>query len=82
LEKHQTRRTSLDELADLWGAATFTGWRADKWASFRAEVEGVLADGGELWEWESDGFRSFAGVCGVAVVRDGAWVRERQLGRS
>jgi hypothetical protein len=82
LDKQLNRRTSLDELAELWGAATFTGWRADKWVAFRAEVEGVLAGGGELWEWESDGFRSLAGVCGVAVVRGGAWVREWQLGRS
>jgi hypothetical protein len=82
LEKHLTHRTSLDELADLWGAATFTAPAAQRWAALRAEVEGVLAGGGELWEWESDGFRSFRGVCGVAVVRAGAWVWERQLGRS
>jgi hypothetical protein len=82
LEKHLTRRTSLDELAEVWGAATFTGWRADRWAAFRAEVEAALAGGGELWEWESDGFRSFRGVCGVAVVRGSAWAREWQLGKS
>ncbi len=82
MEKHLTRRTSPDELAELWGATTFTGWRADRWAAFRCEVEVCLARGGELWEWESDGFRSFRGVCGVAVVREGAWVREWQLGKS
>jgi hypothetical protein len=82
MEKHLTRRTSLDELAELWGAATFTGPAAHRWAALRAEVERCLSVGGELWEWESDGLRSFRGVCGVAVVRDNVWVREWQLGRS
>ncbi len=82
MQKHLTRLTSLDELAELWGAATFTGPAAQRWAVLRAEVEGALAGGGDLWEWESDGFRSFRGVCGVAVVRGGAWVREWQLGKS
>ena len=82
VEKHLTRRTSLDELAELWGAPTFTGLPAKRWAIFRSEVEHALASGGELWEWESDGFRSFRGACGVVVVRDGAWIQEWQLGKS
>lgn len=82
MDKHLTRCVTLDELAELWGAATFTGRAAQRWAALRAEIKRCLAAGGELWEWESDGFRSFRGVCGVAVVRDGSWVWEWQLGRS
>ena len=82
LEKNLTRCTSLNELADLWGTAKWTGPAVQKWNALRAEVTECLAAGGDLWEWESDGFRSFAGVCGLAVVRDGMWVREWQTGRS
>lgn len=82
MEKHLIRRTTLDEMAESWGANTFNDWRAEKWVALRREVEACLASGGELWEWESDGFRSFAGVSGAAVIRDGEWVGEWQLGRS
>jgi hypothetical protein len=82
MERHLTRRTTLDEMAGSWGAYAFKGWRAAKWSAFRHDVEACLAGGGELWEWESDGFRSFAGIFGVAVIRDGVWVGEWQLGRS
>ncbi len=82
MEKHPTRRTSLDELAEQWGATSFKGVAAQRWAVFRSEVEQCLKSGGELWEWESDGLRSFRGTYGVAVVREGVWVREWQIGRS
>lgn len=82
MDRHLTRRTTLDEMAEFFRADTLKGSRASKWAALRREVEACLASGGELWEWESDGFRSFAGVLGVAVIRDGVWVGEWQLGRS
>jgi hypothetical protein len=77
-----TRRTTLDEYAAVWGADLLTGQRRDRWLAFRAEVEAVLTAGAELWEWESAGFRDFAGVCGLAVVRDGCIVRYWRLGKS
>jgi hypothetical protein len=80
--KHLTRRVALADLADAWNADTFTGPAAAKWASLRAEIEGCLAAGGELWEWESEGLRQFAGTYGVAVVKEGSWVREWCIGRS
>ncbi|HET6575297.1 MAG TPA: hypothetical protein VFG68_16950 [Fimbriiglobus sp.] len=77
-----TRQTTLDEYGATWGYDSFTGWRRDKWLAFRSEVEAVLADGGQLWEWESSGFRSLAGVGGLAVVRDDNIVKHWQLARS
>jgi hypothetical protein len=82
MEKHLTQRTTLPDLAERWDTDSYTGRSADKWNSLRREVEACLASGGELWEWESDGFRTFAGTYGLAVVRDGAWVREWLIGRS
>jgi hypothetical protein len=77
-----TRRTTLDEYETAWGCESFSGQRRDRWLALRAEVESSLAGGGELWEWESAGFRVFAGVCGLAVVRNGVVVRHWQLARS
>lgn len=82
MEKHLTQRTTLDDLAEQWNLATISGEAAAKWRTLWAGVERVLAGGGELWESETDGFRSFAGVYGLAVVRDGVWVWEQQIGRS
>lgn len=76
------RQTTLNEYGSALGCDAFTGWRRDKWLSFRSEVEAMLADGGQLWEWESVGFRSFAGEWGLAVVRDGKVVKHWQLAKS
>lgn len=77
-----TRRTSLDELAELWGASQFEGQGLDKWTSFVREVGFCLVDGGELWEWETEGLREFAGAYGVAVIRGDEWARSWTIGRS
>jgi hypothetical protein len=77
-----TRRTTLDEYGAELGTASLTGHRRERWLAFRAEVEAVMTAGAELWEWESVGFRDFAGVCGLAVVRDGCIVRFWSLGKS
>ncbi len=85
MAKHLTRRTTLADLADLaeaWGVGTFSGPAAAKWAALRGQVAECLSEGGELWEWESEGLRQFAGTYGVAVVREGVWVREWLIGRS
>jgi hypothetical protein len=80
--KHLIRPTTLDELAEFWGADVLAGPTAARWATFRAEVEACLAAGGELWEWESDGFMELCGDAGVAVVRDGEWVGDWHLAKS
>lgn len=82
MDRHLTRRTTLNEIAERLGGDTLQGRQATKWAALRREIEACLAGGGELWEWESDGFRSFAGAIGVAVIREGVWVGEWKLGRS
>ncbi|MBN8624842.1 MAG: hypothetical protein J0M17_05060 [Planctomycetes bacterium] len=74
LQKHLTQRTTLDDLAKSWNVASFRGEAANAWRKLRSEVQQALLDGGELWEWETEGLRSFAGVYGIAVVRDGVWV--------
>jgi hypothetical protein len=81
-EQDLTHRTTLDEYGAEWGYDSLTGPRRDRWLGLRAEVEAVLAGGGELWEWESAGFREFAGVCGLAVVREGGIVTYWQLAKS
>lgn len=81
-DNHLTQRTTLDEFAAAWGKEQLADRRRDKWLAFRSEVEAALAEGGELWEWESTRFRELAGVCGLAVVRDGTVVREWQVGKS
>lgn len=49
---------------------------------FRAEVEAYLAAGGELWEWQSDGFWALRGQSGGAIVRGGEWVGDWHLAKS
>lgn len=77
-----TRLTTLGEYGAEWGYGSLTGVGRTRWLALRAEIEAAVAGGGELWEWESAGFREFAGVCGLAVVRDGSIVRHWQLAKS
>ena len=73
-EDQLTRRTSFAQYEADW----FPGVRgvpAERWAAIRAEIAGVMAEGDELWEWESAGFQSLAGDAGLAVVRGGRVVR-------
>jgi hypothetical protein len=77
-----TRRVMLDEYGAEFGLAALTDWRLDRWKALRAEVEAELAVGGELWEYETEGFRALAGESGLAVIRDEVVVRFWQLMRS
>lgn len=82
MEKRLTRLTSLAELAERWGTDTWTGQSADRWKTLCREVEAYLTDSGELWEWEAGELHLFAGTCGLAVMKDGVWIREWLIGRS
>jgi hypothetical protein len=77
-----TRRTTLAKYAEAPGAESWSLPSRMKWLAFRGEVESALQAGGEIWEWESTGFRDLAGVCGLAIVRNGVVVRDWELGRS
>ena len=77
-----TRRTTLDQYAEMFGIERWKAPAQAKWLALRNEVESELQPGDEIWEWESEGFRELAGVCGLAIVRKGVVVRDWQLGRS
>jgi hypothetical protein len=76
------RRTTVAESEAEYGFDTLAGWRLEKWQALKAEIEATLVNGGQLWEWESEGFRVLAGIGGLAVVRDGQIVNSWQLWKS
>ncbi|MBX3397106.1 MAG: hypothetical protein KF873_00075 [Gemmataceae bacterium] len=81
-KRQLTRQTTLAEIADRWGVDSFTGRPRDRWLSLKNEIEILLAENGELWEWETEGLRNFAGEYGLAVVRQGVAFKVWPIGRS
>lgn len=77
-----TRRTTLDEVEAAWAHGSLDGRVRHRYRALWADVASSLAAGGELWEWETAGLREFAGVCGLAVVRDRCIIRHWILGKS
>jgi hypothetical protein len=76
---HLHRETTLAEYEREFGLEWLKGSQDANWATLRAEVESVLAQGGELWEWEYRGELGLTGITGLAVVREGTVVRKWQL---
>ena len=73
------RTTTFEEYERDLGLDQLPGWPTATWRTLRAEVELLLIQGGELWEWEYRSDYGLTGISGLAVVRDGAIIRKWQL---
>ena len=78
-----TRPVTLAEYETCHGAINLSTLRPEIFARVqqrRAEIDELLREGGELWEWSRG--RDFAAIGGLAVVRAGSVIRAWQDWRS
>ena len=77
-----TRRLTIAEYESDLGMTRLSGHPSEKWQSFKRELEEEMQKGGELWEWESEGFRNLRGSAGLAILRNNEIIKSWQLWKS
>lgn len=82
MHHHLTLQTTLADYEHVFGFDACTDARRERWTGFKKMVELVLAEGGQLWEWESDGQKGYSGMAGLAVLRDGVLVKQWKLSKT
>lgn len=76
MNTHLTQQTTLEDFEHIYGFDRDNGPRRERWAGFKKMVQLILAEGGELWEWEMDNTH---GDTGLAVVRNGEVIKQWKL---
>lgn len=76
MNTHLTLQTTLEDFEHCHGFDRDNGPRRERWTGFKKMVQLILAEGGELWEWEAD---HIMGNTGLAVVRNGEVIKQWKL---